>query len=269
MKQTCLKPLLLGSMVFVVGLVGCASKSPVTANPIVAAAPTPSVSPITAATLFAELPSMLEAKADKKTDVISMKKDWSLLVSPDNSKFLGDKDFAAWCTVQGGKPDPKSVEQARAVLKSVHEEGYVWTISTCRTGEESYVYAKANWFRTYRQAWIGPAALTKAQELIVIQQQEEEKKRKEQIAKARELEEKRLSFIKKAKRGTTLACDGYVLDQGMSAPISQAKLSCDSIEARMSELSEQGWVIERQSQRPDGDFGGAQRTRYDFVFRKQ
>jgi hypothetical protein len=257
-------------------LAGCASRPASTqaaAAAPVAQAPSPTIPPITAETPFEGLRQVAEAKAKAAGWAVRgfIENGLPLMIAFTKSsdyKVLGKQGFQQWCSLKGGKIDAAAAQAAKAVIRSKKESEYSWDIVGCAVGTEQFAYASAYWLGSVRQAWFDNISTATGQGLIVAQKNEDEAKDKAAAAKAVDAEKQRLAFIQKSKPGTTLSCEGYVLAQDMSRPITKAKLTCGDIETRMEELIANGWQVAMQTARRDGDFGGVARTRYDIMFRK-
>ncbi|MDE2626764.1 MAG: hypothetical protein KGL99_06390 [Burkholderiales bacterium] len=266
----------LALLILLAALVGCASRAANTqaaaASPV-AHAPSPTIPPITVDTPFEGLRNLAEAKGQAAGWYVAglVENGLPMMIAFTKSgdyKVLGKEGFQQWCSLKGGKIDATAVQAAKAVIRSKNESEYGWDVVGCAVGAQQFAYASAYWMGSIRQAWFDSVSTATGQGLTVRQKYQDEAKTKAAAAKYAEAEKQRLTFIQKSKPGTTVACEGYVLAQGMSKAITMATLTCGNIEARMEELIANGWQITMQTARPDGDFGGAARTRYDFMFRK-
>jgi hypothetical protein len=238
--------------------------SPITAQP---------VSPITAQTKFEDLRDIAQtkAKAAKWATHDMVEDGLPLLIAftrTIDGATTGSSGFQQWCTLQGGNMDWGSQEAAKALIASKNKGGYGYSVAGCSVSGNQFGYAVAWWMNNYRQVWLDSATMKGAVSVIASQKAQAESDAFLRWEATKKTEERRLAFIKASKPGTTLTCSGSELAQRMSAPISKSKLDCGSIDSSMEELISNGWAVTSHIARPDGDYGGIARTRFDFFFRK-
>ncbi|MDE2277919.1 MAG: hypothetical protein KGK09_16640 [Burkholderiales bacterium] len=186
---------------------------------------------------------------------------------PDDA-VTGQADFMQWCRVRGGVADAATAQAARAVLAGRQLGDAPPDAVGCTIGGQPYAFAKTYWMHTLAQYWLDPALLATAPAMAATRARADAQARQAAAAQAAEALRQRTAFLEHSPPGTTLACAGYVLAQGLSAPITRIPLDCDGLRSNLPELVGKGWQVMMQTARPDGDFGGVARTRYDLLLRK-
>jgi hypothetical protein len=228
-------------------------------------------------------------------------------MTPASTAQTVEAQFQKWCGLKSGQwftgdgrtNFPEVVQHAMNDSQTLVNEGGMEYSSSqtraCFVDEVVYVVESArgtavprpdtnpgDGFNGYKFAWFSPKELASAKlaragaERRLARLKEEQGQRQAAEAATRsEREEKnrreevaRTNLLTKSPKGTAIACQAYVLANGMSAPITRAPMDCSGFRLNMSDLVSNGWTLAVQTGHPDGDFGGTARTRFDMMWRK-